>query len=233
MLVPALGPHQFETVTGGALTMRRFPSYCLRTMPADPIPHRDVERRVLDAAKACCERWGIEKVTIDDIAREAGVSRATLYRMFPGGKDVLFDAMRVQELEDFFVRLTARIDGADGLDDLVTRLVVGATLELRDDQHLSLMLASEPGDTLGQLTVEGLPRIIRVATLFLTPFADPYLPRRDSARLVELLARLVISYFLAPSEHVDLGDPDSASTFVRTFVIPAFEPPIINTLTRS
>ncbi|HUC32522.1 MAG TPA: hypothetical protein VMS14_03915, partial [Ilumatobacteraceae bacterium] len=156
-----------------------------------------------------------------------------LYRMFPGGKDVLFDALRVQELEDFFTRLTGRIDGADGLDELVTRLVVAATDELRADQHLSLMLASEPGDTLGHLTVDGLPRIIRVATLFLTPFADPYLPRRESARLVELLARLVISYFLAPSDQVDLGDPESASTFVRTFIIPAFEPSPIESITRS
>ena len=70
---------------------------------------------MLDAAKSCCERWGIAKVTIDDIANEAGVSRATLYRMFPGGKDVLFEALRVRELEDFFTRLSAHLDGADRL----------------------------------------------------------------------------------------------------------------------
>ena len=39
------------------------------------------ETRVLDAAKSCCERWGLAKVTIEDIANEAGVSRATLYRI--------------------------------------------------------------------------------------------------------------------------------------------------------
>jgi hypothetical protein len=97
-----------------------------------------------------------------------------------------------------------------------------ATRELRDDQHLSLMLASEPGDTLSQLTVEGLPRIMRVATVFLVPMVDHYLPRRESVQLVELLARLVISYFLAPSEHVDFADADSAREFLRTFVLPAF-----------
>ena len=181
------------------------------------------ERRVLEAAKTCCERWGIAKVTIDDIATEAGVSRATLYRMFPGGKDVLFDALRLQELEDFFSRLTVQVDGADGFEDLLVRVVVAATLDLRDDHHLAVMLASEPGDTLGQLTVDGLPRIIRVATLFLAPMVDEYLPRREAARLVELLARLVISYFLAPSEQVDLADPESARLFLRTFIIPAFE----------
>ena len=117
-----------------------------------------VEVRVLDAAKACCERWGFEKVTIDDIAAAAGVSRATIYRMFPGGKDVLFEALRVRELEEFFAVLLSRVEGATNLEDLLVRAVVAATAELRADEHLALMLASEPGRTLSELTVEGLPR---------------------------------------------------------------------------
>ncbi len=188
-----------------------------------------VEDRVLDAAMAAVERWGLARLTIDDIAAAAGVSRATLYRMFPGGKDVLFEALRVREIEQFFARLTAHLHPVTDLDDLLVRIVVLATRELRDDQHLAAMLATEPGDTLGQLTVEGLPRIIRAASTFLQPLVDPYLPRTESARLVELLARLVISYFLAPSDHVDLGSPESARSFLNTFVLPAFEP----SLTRS
>lgn len=184
---------------------------------------------VLDAAKRCVERWGMSKVTIDDIANDAGISRATLYRMFPGGKDVLFDAMRVRELEEFFTRLTAEVAGAHDLDELLVRVVVSATLELRSDQHLAVMLASSPGDVVGELTLDGLPRIIRVATLFIVPMVDPYLPRAEGTRLVELLSRLVISYFLAPSEHVDLGDPESAHHFLSTFVLPAFQ----TSLTRS
>jgi AcrR family transcriptional regulator len=181
------------------------------------------ETTVLDAVKRCCERWGVAKVTIDDIANESGVSRATLYRLFPGGREVLFEALRVRELEDFFTRLDAHVHGATSLDELLVRCVVHATQELRSDQHLAVMLASEPGDALGQLTVEGLPRIIRVATVFLAPLVNVFLPRRESARLVELVARLVISYFLAPSDQVDLGDPASAEPFICAFIMPAFQ----------
>ena len=134
---------------------------------------------MLDATKVCCERWGIAKVTIDDIAAEAGVSRATLYRMFPGGKDVLFDALRVHELEAFFTELGAHIDGGDDLEDLLVRTVVYATNALRNDEHLAIMLASEPGDTLANLTVQGLPRIIRMASLFLSAKVEPYLDRGE------------------------------------------------------
>ena len=182
------------------------------------------ELRVLDATKACCERWGIAKVTVDDIAAEAGVSRATLYRMFPGGKDVLFEALRVKKLEDFFTELREHIDGVDELEEMLVRTVVYATRSLRADDHLAIMLASEPGDTLSNLTVQGLPRIIRMATLLLSGKVEAYLDRASAQRLVDLLARLVISYFLAPSDHVDLGDEASARAFITTHVLPTFLP---------
>ncbi|MGI9645645.1 MAG: TetR/AcrR family transcriptional regulator [Ilumatobacteraceae bacterium] len=176
------------------------------------------ELRVLEAVKACCERWGVEKVTIDDIARESGVSRATLYRMFPGGKDVLFEAHRVHELDTFFARLLAEVQGTTTLEDLLARTVSVATRELRNDEHLARMLATEPGAVLSELTVDGLPRILRVANAYLVPLVDPYLPRRRARDLIDVVARLVISHFLAPSDHVDLADEDAARTFIRPFL---------------
>jgi AcrR family transcriptional regulator len=185
---------------------------------------RDVRDRVLDAAKSCCERWGIAKVTVDDIANEARVSRATLYRLFPGGRDVLYEALRARETEEFMATLTEHVAGAVTFEDVVVRGVVAATRMLQADEHIKLMLASEPGEVTSQLTVEGLPRIFRVATVYLTPWFAPYIGREPSARLAEWLARVVISYFLAPSGYVNLADEVSATEFVRSFVLPAFQP---------
>ena len=176
------------------------------------------ENRILDAAKRCCERWGLDKVTVDDIAVDAGVSRATLYRLFPGGKDVLFDALRVREINEFFAVLAAEVEYAENLEDLLVTAVVAATRELRADQHLALMMASEPGETLSQLTVDGLPRIIRMANLTLTPMVANYLPQPAAQRLIDVLARLTISYFLAPSDELDLGDTESARQFLRPVI---------------
>jgi AcrR family transcriptional regulator len=173
------------------------------------------EARILDAAKHCFEQWGIAKVTIEDIAAAAGVSRATLYRLFPGGKEILYSALQVRELTEFFDRLTAEAAGVDDFEDLVVRLIVTATRELRADQHLAIMLGSEPGEVLSQLTVEGLPRTIRVATEYLTPLVLPYLSQSEAATAIDLLVRLTISYFLAPSDTIDLGDPDSARQFIQ------------------
>lgn len=176
------------------------------------------ETRVLEAVKTCCERWGVEKVTIDDIAKQGGVSRATLYRMFPGGKEVIFEAHRVHELDRFFATLLAEVEGTTTLEDLLARTVSVAIRELRADDHLARMLATEPGAVLSELTVDGLPRIIRVATAYMVPLVDPYLPRPQGRDLIDVVARLVISYFLAPSADLDLADEDAARAFIAPFL---------------
>jgi hypothetical protein len=95
------------------------------------------------------------------------------------------------------------------------RLVVTATRELRADEHLALMLASAPGETLVELTADGMPRIVEVATDYLGPLLKPHLDAEIAPVVIELLVRLTLSYFLAPSVHVDFGDPDSARAFLR------------------
>src|SRR5271165_6126437 len=49
----------------------------------------DVRSRLLEGTYACVVRQGIGGTSLEDAAREAGVSRATLYRYFPGGRDEL------------------------------------------------------------------------------------------------------------------------------------------------
>jgi AcrR family transcriptional regulator len=173
---------------------------------------------ILDATKTAIERWGVERLTINDVCDVAKISRATLYRAFPGGKEVLLEALRVRELELFFTTLRAHAEGESTLEDTIVRCMVVATSELRNDEHLALMLAAEPGDVLAQLTVAGVPRIVRVATAYLTPLLEPYLSRKEAAELVEVLARLVISYFLAPSSQYDFTKEQHARAFIRAHV---------------
>ena len=56
------------------------------TQASDPLTLHD---RLLAATYRCVERFGMGKTTIDDIVKESGVSRATIYRQFAGGRDEL------------------------------------------------------------------------------------------------------------------------------------------------
>jgi AcrR family transcriptional regulator len=177
-----------------------------------------LETRVLDATKLAIEKWGVSRFTVADVCELANVSRATLYRMFPGGKEILLEVLHVRSLDEFFTTLLARADGAKSLEDLLVRCIVSATTELRNDQHLAMMLATEPGTTLMQFTIDGLSRIVRVAASYLAPHVSNFLPKREADALVEVLARLVISYFLTPSDHFDFTDTASAAKFLNTYI---------------
>ena len=48
-----------------------------------------VEARAGAALLTCIARYGLAKTTLDDVAREAGCSRATLYRYFDSKHDLV------------------------------------------------------------------------------------------------------------------------------------------------
>ncbi|MEO8364150.1 MAG: TetR/AcrR family transcriptional regulator [Ilumatobacteraceae bacterium] len=175
----------------------------------------DIETKILDSTKTCLEKWGMTRFTVSDVCLAAGVSRATLYRLFPGGKEVLLESLHVRSLDEFFATLLERAQGAQSLEQLLVRCIVVATNELRHDEHLALMLATEPGSTLTQFTVAGMPRIVRVASSYLAPMIAEFIPRDEADDLVEVLARLVVSYFLAPSDRFDFTNEDSVKKFLQ------------------
>ncbi len=71
--------------------------------------------RILDAASALILRWGYQKTTVDDIARQAGVAKGTIYLHWKTRED-LFAALMVREkffaAEDIKHRLAEDPEGA-------------------------------------------------------------------------------------------------------------------------
>src|SRR6185312_10727510 len=89
-------------------------------------PVSDVRERLLQATYDCVARWGLAKTTVEDAAREAGVSRATVYRYFPGGRDELIGAVVGWEFARFFLRLYDEVHDADTLEEVMERGLVFA-----------------------------------------------------------------------------------------------------------
>ncbi|MFC9089429.1 TetR/AcrR family transcriptional regulator [Nocardiopsis dassonvillei] len=54
---------------------------------------RNVEDRILDAARACVEAFGVRRTTLTDVARRAGVSRPTVYRRWPDATALVADLL--------------------------------------------------------------------------------------------------------------------------------------------
>jgi AcrR family transcriptional regulator len=99
----------------------------------------DVGDRILDAAASCVVAYGIDRVTLAEIARRAGVSRPTIYRRWPDTQALLA------------ALLTARIIGVlrevpsagTGREALVER-IVGVAERLRHDDVVMSVFHSAP-----------------------------------------------------------------------------------------
>ncbi|WP_448949822.1 TetR/AcrR family transcriptional regulator [Labrys neptuniae] len=102
---------------------------------------RDVRRNnLLDAASRIFARQGYEAASVDDIAFEAGIGKATIYRYF-SSKEALFEAVFAQALDDLEVRLDAALlregDFATRLTHLVAEIVPTVRTHLSTIRDLS------------------------------------------------------------------------------------------------
>src|SRR5918997_4351545 len=125
-----------------------------------------VESRILDAAAACVLAYGVERITLTEIARRARVSRPTIYRRWPDIRFVLAEL------------LTKRIAGV--LDDvpergtdreaLVERVVAVAERIRRDEVVMSVLQApnmamiyiAERMGTSQQILIDALAHAIKL-----------------------------------------------------------------------
>jgi AcrR family transcriptional regulator len=175
----------------------------------------EVRERILQATYDCVARWGLAKTTIEDAAREARVSRATVYRYFPGGRDELIGAVVRWEFARFFLRLYEEVHEADTLEEVMERGLVFAHNAILEHEVLQRILQTEPEILLPNLTVEANRTHDLVAA-----FLAPYLVRHgvaegtDLDRAADFLARMVLSYIGSPGRW-DLDDPAQVARLVR------------------
>ena len=78
------------------------------TQPTEAYKRRQRAQRILDAAAALILRWGYNKTTIDDIARQSGVAKGTIYLHWKTRED-LFTALMKREKAELAADVQQRI----------------------------------------------------------------------------------------------------------------------------
>ena len=185
------------------------------------------EERIRASALACIAQHGITRMAVDDVAREAGVSRATLYRTFPGGKDTLVEAVLGREVHRFFAELGRELVDQRDAEGLLVAGIGSALRFLTTHPALRGVLDHEPGLLLSQVAFHRLGPILDASAAFAAPYLRPHVrsdhPAPDAAatEVAELLVRVVLTYALEPSPRVDPHDEASIVRLVRQHLLPA------------
>ncbi|BBZ76575.1 TetR family transcriptional regulator [Mycolicibacterium anyangense] len=98
-----------------------------------------IDDRIMTAAASCVRDFGVDRVTLAEIARRAGVSRPTVYRRWPDTRTILASLL-TDRITGTWASVPARQPGRDG----VVARIVEAAQRLRDDELLVAVLRSAP-----------------------------------------------------------------------------------------
>lgn len=176
--------------------------------------------RVVDATLACLASQGMAKTTLDDIAGWAGLSRATVYRAFPGGREAILGATVDTELARLFSDLAVVMGEASDLEEVLVAGMVEAARLLSQHQAIRYMLAHEPGVVLSHMAFDQMNRVLATASSFAAPFLGRWLEPDQAARAAEWAVRITFSYLLTGSPRLDPTDRDDVGRLVSRFVLP-------------
>ena len=144
------------------------------------------------------------------------MSRATVYRSFPGGREQLLHDVIAWEVERFFVRLAEAVADAPDFRTTLERALLFAHRAIREHEVLQKVLQTEPERLLPTLTIES-QRVLGWIAAFIEPLlgAIDLRPGVRPAEAAEYIARLVLSYIGSPGQW-DLTDPEQVALLVRT-----------------
>lgn len=183
----------------------------------------DTRELIVESAYACFRKQGLQKATIVDIARTAGVSRSTIYEYF-GDKAAVIEACAEHASERFYREMSTAMARGGSLEEKLSQAAVFVTQARRsiasekyfDEDAISLLLTKD-------------------AAVLLRECVDFFAPYLSAARLTgevrkdldvqtagEWFARILFSLFSTPSSTLDMDDPEAVAEFVRAYAVRGF-----------
>jgi AcrR family transcriptional regulator len=168
----------------------------------------DMRTRILGAVEQVATRLGLNRLTIEHVARVAGVARPTIYRYF-NSRDELIGAYILREEQQLMAELaaaaTAHGDARKALEAVIARILHLA----REHPVLDRLIATEPEALLPYLTTGHGP-VFAAAEPFVRGLLDEWAPHltpelRD--RGAEVAVRIIVSYAIASPQ----GDIDTVA----------------------
>ena len=201
-----------------AFMPRRSPS-----QPAAPASMDDARERILAAAERCIDRHGIRKTTMDDVAREVGLSRPSVYRYFADRDDLLIELI-TRHARALLARARKSVSQQSSFpDQIVESLLYVADHGRRDP--LTRHSIDTDGTSLGKrMIASGTSEMCRAEMW--DPILDAAvannelpagLPRSD----IHLWLGNVTKMVMRGLEDGD-GDVRRYRSIIRRFVVPAF-----------
>ena len=162
--------------------------------------------RILDAAANIYVRQGVARTSMADVAREAGCSRATLYRYFDD-RSALRTAFVHRETRRLAAEVSAEIAGVDDQAERAVEAVMLCVSKVRARPTLHAWFAADN---------VRITRDLIASSEVIEGVALAFLGRTGESEEAEWLVRTVVSLVVLPG-----ANANSERSMLRRFVAPA------------
>jgi AcrR family transcriptional regulator len=185
----------------------------------------ELRERILNAAEDRFERDGVTRSTVDDIAKAAGISRATLYRSFAGRNELVL-AVLMREVDRITGQLIARLSSFERAEDVITEGIIISVRTVRDNRKLSILFGPDAAAITGRIAGSSDALFMRAHHFgrILLGTLDSGARKRIRSELsidevADHLVRVVLSFLVLPTP--DLSSEFDQRRYIRTFILPA------------
>ena len=166
-------------------------------LPPRPDPALDP---YLDAATRCFTRYGIGRTSVQDIARELGVNRTTVYRQV-GNVEQATRLLVSREMHRILAGLPTRVAGLRGPEAAIELLA--AVVEEALAHPVVHKILTDERELLGTLLADGIPQFFReiserIAPLIALTVRAGIIADRDPGIVADWLARIAVTVMVSP-----------------------------------
>lgn len=180
-------------------------------MPADATA-RD---RLLDATVEAAATHGLARLSVGDVARQAGLSRQTLYKHF-ASKDALVAEAVLRESQEMVAAIVAAAEAHDDIQGALEAGILTTLLLTREHPLLDRLVRTEPEALLPLLLSDGGPVTLAVRSVIegIVATRMPALSPLELRRTADLLSRVLISYAVSAPD----DPPEVVAQFMATLL---------------
>jgi AcrR family transcriptional regulator len=171
---------------------------------------------------------GVQRSTMEDVARRAGVSRITVYRRF-ATKDALVEHVVRREFRRYFDRFLIDIQQAETAADRVVLGFVSSLRAIRRNPLIGGLIATEPDLVVPSMISDGGRTLATVRQFVAGQLrheqrAGHVADDLDIDHVAELMVRISASFLAIPSHLIDLDDDAQLAALARRFLVPMLSP---------
>ena len=198
---------QLIEVVGGASTGGNIDEAADRT-----------SQRILDAALQQAAAVGLQRITVEDVVRRAGVSRMTAYRRYPRRDDMVESLVR-RETQRFLGAVADAIDSVEDPNEGVAEAFIAAVTFAREHPMLRRAGHVEPAPI-------DSAELLKMGSAFIANYIHGDArgaPSQKMRWVADVFARLFFTYISMPPTDPDFADDSELRRFAHEVLTPMVE----------